>query len=418
MQRFITIVLAGLSVAIVLAVGSVTWRAATVPHVSSQIESADAAIGFAFYAGLDRVLADGSRADLDRTVSSDFVDHAGGTTTARSADELVDQLTSFGETFPGVQLRPRELFPAGSSLIAELPPITTAATRVAGLVLAPTRISGGIEVLRIRRGKVSERWSVPLPAVSVTTVAAASHSYSQGGALSARLFRIDLPPGGELRWRTDDLSVAMVETGTLAITTEEADELGTPVTQKETLVAGAAELLRPGAQIRFRSDSAQVTQLLLFAADRLDSRAPMPFRLEGGAKSKLIWNTYPLFDVTAPWRLEVGRIVVPSTGDVTLGNPSGAGIVLTMQDAPMTLTIDNGKIEHLDEKYAISRLDSPAALAPGGAALLVGADDAMLRTTTGESSAVWLVTIGPIVPSGVENGDPAFELNGPPGRPS
>ena len=159
----------GVSLSIGLIVGIASWRATSFGQTRSVLDAADTTIGYAFYDTLDRVLAGEEHVGWTGIVTDDFVDHAETLGTTQSIDALAARLHAFGQTFPGSHIDVVSIDVNGDSLIASVAPVAHASGSVAGLTLAPLHLGSEVEILHVRRGRISERWAMPLPAVSATT---------------------------------------------------------------------------------------------------------------------------------------------------------------------------------------------------------------------------------------------------------
>ena len=151
------------SIVICSAAGVFAWRTISVDRTLPSLNTANPAVGYAFYAALGEVLAGDEATSLQRVVTDDFVDHESNAETAKGIDELTAELSAFGATFPNVRVAVESIASSGDSLIAQLSPSTLAGGSVAGLTMAPIQVAGSVEVLHIRHGRVSERWATRLP---------------------------------------------------------------------------------------------------------------------------------------------------------------------------------------------------------------------------------------------------------------
>jgi hypothetical protein len=393
MQRYVLILLVSVSMAVALAVGSFAWQAAQFDHGSAAILGADPAVGVAFYAGLNRALAGEPDGEFQALVTDDFVDHADG---ERVPGALLDELTALGHTFPGIQLKVTDIRPSGDDLIVHVVPIVPEPGQIAGLSLTPEGLTGGIEVLHVRRGQVSERWAGTLPSLSATGFDDTAHSFYRSMKLSTSLYRIELQPGSRLSWRADELAVAMVEWGTLAVTIEKPNEIERPVTETVTVAAGEAVSIPRDGRLRLRSTSPEGATLLLFTAYDVSASDPRHFQLEGGAMSTMLWTSPAPFVVLKTTRVQVGRIEIRGAGEVSLAAAPGMEIVAVVQGEPVGVAVQDGRLLQRDAMYAIVPVESPMALGPGDAVQISQASGFDLETTSGDGVPIWLVTIGPI----------------------
>jgi predicted ester cyclase len=386
------------SIVICSVAGVFAWRTISVDRTVPSLTTADPAVGYAFYAALGEVLAGDEATSLQRVVTDDFVDHESTAETAEGIDELTAELSAFGASFPNARVAVESIASSGDSLIAQLAPSTLASGSVAGLTMAPIQVAGRVEVLHIRHGRISERWSSRLPDVRATTFAAAGSTSYIGGPTDAWLYRAQVPPGGELGWLSGTLSVVMVEAGTLSLKSSKADELGVLETQTVQVAAGSAQQLAHQANVRLRSDDGQTIQLLLLDARSTDDQQFTPFKRLGGATSKLLWHTGDPFPLADPWRLEIGRVELPAGFELALSNPLGLETVLEVDAAPVRLSIDSGAITHLETSYTLGPLDPSGVMEAGTAAQLIEAPELRVRGSGPAASTIWVMTFGPTQP--------------------
>jgi hypothetical protein len=157
MQRVTQAALIGLTIAIVLTVGSLVWRAVSFDQHMPVLEAVDPAIGHAFYDGINQVLAGTSTDALEAVVSPGFVDHGGDRHGDRSATKLVEELSAFRQSFPNTRVVVNGIESATGTLVASIAPVEPSGALVAGLPLTMKPLAGGYEVLRVQNGRVTER---------------------------------------------------------------------------------------------------------------------------------------------------------------------------------------------------------------------------------------------------------------------
>jgi hypothetical protein len=397
-------VVAVVSIAVCSAVGVFVWRTVSPERTISDINTADPAVGFAFYAALEAMLNGGETAPLHAIVTNDFVDHDGTAGTTLGFDELTSELSTIGASFPHARIFVESIDPSGDSLIARLSPATLAGASVAELTIAPIQIAGGVEVLRIRHGRVSERWATRLPPVQATTFATGSTTSYTGGPTDAWLYRMEVPPGGALEWVSGPLSAVMVEAGTLSLKTSKEDDLGTLESDTAPVPAGEATLLAHDARVRFQSGDTSDVQVLLLDARSSDGQQFTPFKRMGGATSKLLWHTEKPFQPDGPWRLEIGRLELPAGMEIGLANPSGVETVLGIERAPVHLSIADGTITHLETSYSLGPLNPSGIVDASTAAQLTDTSAMQVRGSGSIASSIWVMTFGPM--SSLPSGEP------------
>jgi hypothetical protein len=393
MQRIVALILVGFSIAMAPMAGLFAWQATAFEQTTSDREDVEPGIAYAFYAGLDRILAGGGSAELEEVVTEDFVDRSEGASTGRSTDELIEQLAAFAASFPQARIEVASVRKAGSTLVVEIVPVLTAPGRVAGVTVTPAPLGRATEILRIERGKVRERWANGLPALSAVTFDEAAGSSNLGASMWARIFRISLSGMSSLAWRAEEVAVVMVEAGSVELTTDVASGSDELVRQSMTIEAGSAVSIPAAAGMHVQSGNYQEAQFLLFAAHRFSSEQAGPFHLDGEATSKLLWKSSMPLWMTGPWRIEFGQLVLSPDMTVALGNTSDADLVLCTDGAPLELATEGGTLMGFGERYAMTVIDSPTALRSGAAIQVADASSATLAAS--DRSAVWMVRFGP-----------------------
>jgi hypothetical protein len=400
MHRLFLLIMIALSTAITLAAGSAAWQTVVLARDGTPIDGADPAVAHAFYRALDRVLA-GESGSLSEVVTDDFVDHSDTGTSGLSADALVERSQEFGQTYPGARLKIERVQVSGSTLIAVVKHDMPAPAQVAGVSLSPKPLGSSIEILRVQRGRVGERWATTPSSMQATTFEAASYGANSNATLSARLFRVTLSAGQELLWRGENPGLVMVEEGSVALTTiEHPADPGIPVRKTTTVAAGTAVAVPHGASMRPADDDEQRTQFLFFAIRYASSNATWTFRLNGGATSEPLWKSSAPFGLAGPWTITAGLVALPPECEAELGSLAGKTTILVAQGGPLHLTAEAGTLVRLDERYRMSAAGALSALPPGAAIQVSNTGSVVLGSSSDPVESVWLITLGPIDPEG------------------
>jgi hypothetical protein len=388
-------VVAVVSIVVCSAVGVFAWRTVSPDRTLPGIDTADPAVGYAFYSALEAALNGGETAPLHAVVTNDFVDHDGATGATLGFDELTSELSAFGATFPRATMSVESIETSGDSLIVRLSPMTLTGALVAKLTIAPIQIASRVEVLHIRHGRVSERWASQSQPLQATTFASGSTTSYVGGPTDAWLYRMKVPPGGALDWVSGPRSAVMVEAGTLSLKSSQDDELGTMVSETTPIQAGEALLLSPNARVRFQSDDLGDVQVLLLDLRTTGETPFTPFKRLGGATIRLLWHTERPIQLEDSWRLEIGRLALPAGLELGLANPAGFEIVLGVEQLPIYLSNDDGTISHLEATYSLGPLNPPGVVDDGTAAQLTGVSAVQVRGSGSTASTIWVMTFGP-----------------------
>lgn len=395
MQRIVFAALVGLSLAIGLTVGTVAWRTASFDRTLPDLGVADPSAGHAFYAGIDQVLAGGDPSALKQAVTGDFVDHVGDGETDRSADELIEDLTAFGASFPGTQIQVTDMQASASSLVAAIAPIAPKPVPVAGMTLTAQASNGGYEVLRIRNGKVSERWTAGLPEISTTTFEAASFTTSATANVATRLDRIVLPRGSSYVHRFGGPAMLVVEQGAVRFGMDFINSANEPEQRMDTLAEGSAVGVKPGARIRLEADGNDPTQLLLYSTQRaMPVDAPSP-TLTGGAASSMLWTSNLPVAEHGAWQVAIGNVRLPGGQGVDLEAPEGTMLLLCSEGGAVQVMAEGGDVETLDASFTAAGEGNASTIDAGAVASVSEAGRVSLRSAPDTAETVWLITIVP-----------------------
>ncbi len=390
MSRFTTALSIGLALAIVLAAGMVGWRITSFAPTQPELDYADPAVGTAFYAALNAVLSGANHGALDEVVTWDFVDHSDGST----ADDLTGRLTAFGASFPGTQLEVLGIDPSANSLVVSLAPVSLDPVTVGGLTLSTQPFDGGYDVLRIRNGKVAERWSNGVPALSATTFAGASLATRGSASMAIRLDRTELPVGAELSWEPGRSNVLMVETGAITVRQDwnQGQELQHEVV---TIRAGDAFPIPSNMKVRIEPAVSEPASVLIFATWKVQpTDVPAPIHSRGAA-SKLLWVSNLPVPPAAGWTVAFGNVSIPQYVNVTLNGGAAMEVLLCTDASAMQVVTGDGSIESLHADLTSIDRSSSATLDDGSAAHVTGATSIELQATADTPGLLWLISISP-----------------------
>jgi hypothetical protein len=395
MQRIIFAALVGLSLAIGLTMGTVAWRTTSFDRTMPDLGTADPAVGYAFYAGVDQILAGGDSSALEQAVTGDFVDHTSGAALDRSTDELVDQLTVFGGSFPGTRLQVTGIEASASSLVAAVEPIAPAPAQAAGMTLTAQPMNGGYEVLRIRDGKVSERWTAGLPQLSATTFDTIEFSPNSTWNVTTRLNRVALPRGTEFVLRGEGSTLVIAEQGVVRLAIDSQGSAGEEHHDALTLQQGEAVRTVPSTRLRLESGGDDTAQALVFSTRRVTAMDVPSHASSGGTTVSLLWSSNLPVTPHGPWHLSVGKVVLPPDGEVTLSSVQGAEALFCSEGGAVHVEAPSGAIESLDKGFTATAQGSSTTLDTGIAANVTDATQITLRPGADVPVTIWLITIVP-----------------------
>jgi hypothetical protein len=378
MHRFILAISIVLSLVIGSTVGLLVWQIASASHALAYLGTADPAIGYAFYAGIDQVLANGDGSALERVVADGFVDHAGIVPVDRSAEELIAQFSELGQSAPGTRIVVNGLSVAPGALVVSIAPLAPMGMAVANVPLTINPLGGGYDILRVRNGKVTERWSNWLPTVTTHTYDA-TLTIEAGFSVAIRLDRLELPNGGRAQMRIKRQSVVVVETGRLQLRLSWTDTSGNPQSSVVLLDAGEAHMFTDDARVDVKNDGAEPARFLRYSTRRVLAGEPWPLAMSGEASSTRLWlGTLPE-QAGGYWRISIG----------TMHLPARAGGVLDVRDESTLLLLGSQGTTHLDTNDGDIYELSP--LSAGEVASVAGVKSVGVRND--DDSAVWVIAI-------------------------
>jgi len=138
---------------------------------SSQVEET----ALDFYQAVNAYLDGGDDASLRRILHPGFATHQSGSSWAGTAEELLHHLDSVRLLYPGIQLEPDAISLGSNTASVTLSVSSQQRLEFAGIGIDPVEVVGRLDVMRIERGLVVERWSsAPLagqleayPAISI-----------------------------------------------------------------------------------------------------------------------------------------------------------------------------------------------------------------------------------------------------------
>ena len=122
---------------------------------SAQVE----ATTLAFYQGVNDYLEDGNDSALRGTLHPKFVNHQPGGSTNGNDQGFFQQLDSIRRFYPGIQIEPHVTPLSSSAASITLSWNTVTRHDFAGIGIDPGDLIGRLDLLRIERGLIVERWS-------------------------------------------------------------------------------------------------------------------------------------------------------------------------------------------------------------------------------------------------------------------
>ena len=393
MQRTMQTVLIALVIAIGLTAGSLAWRVASAPQIAPDIETTDPAIGYAFYQALDEVLASGDGSALDGVVSGGFIDHVGEQ--EQSTGDLVDALMSFGASFPDLQVRVLDMQSASGTLVASIAPVQLTGPMLEGMRISTEPIAGGFEVLRIRNGKVTDRWASGLPDVRLASFADAGLQVGGTFSNTVRLEEIEIPADGSFTWRAFGERVVIVKTGTVAarFPVDRFPGRGHARIENHRRRAGCIEPIgndgNGAGRIRHSGEGTRA------APDPAKGHAHGHDHAGSwaGHDLELLWQSNLPTIPEGTWNLSFARLTLPPGITAALTSDAPSTLLLSAEGDASRIAIDDGELSKLDHTYAPASEGMQTSLDAGTAAFVEEANAVEIASAGSQPATVWLIRI-------------------------
>lgn len=388
------VMLVGLTIAIGLTVGALAWQTTTFERDLPETKAADPAIGYAFYAGIDRLLQDGDASALEETVTGDFVDHRGDSETPGTIETLTERLTAFATSFPGARIDVTGIQESGSALVVTIAPITVPPVDVAGMSMTTPPIRGGYDVLKIHNGKVAERWSAGLPDIATASFPAASLSVSSSTNMATQVMRTELPGDVELTWRSGRTAVLMVESGAVRVN---RSWMQAHAAKDDTVIVQAGEILliSPNMAARLRSANGDAVRLLTFAMWRVTPVEMAASGFSGKASTRLLWTGNLSLSTADRWSVSFGRVQLPASTNISFDGLEAQEVLLCAETSEWHVTALDGVVEAYAADLTRIERAPTRQVDPAAAAHVVGASSIEIESDPDAGGAIWLITIAP-----------------------
>ncbi len=373
-----------------------------------------------FYRAVNTYLDSGDDSPLRRILHPDFVDHDSVSPAGGNAAAYMQQLDSLRALFPGIQLEPAVEYLGSNAVSVSLSLSDRQRHEFAGIGIDPVELVGRLDLVRIERRLIVERWSsaslageletfpplsIDLP-VSLNTLITRVQQISLDDASAptldqfwhlllivqsgeARLDVMDVAPIPVEQWRAGDGRIA----GPAPI------DPGTTV----TLGQMEAVFLPAGTRFRLRGSSARNTTVLAleFGPPVAGEVSPRPPHLLDELEETL-WSGISLSGVGKRLNLSFGHATL--LPQATLSNQEVEGTELIwIGSGAIEMAESNGTMRVRDASGVRSQPNEGIALLQAGDAGAAGpGSDIAYRGTGSAPATAWFFSI---VPAGVETSE-------------
>ncbi len=357
-----------------------------------------------FYDGVNSLLATGDATDLLSQLDAGFLSYSATTHNPASAPDLVAALQGIRSTFPDAHFAVIELDTRNDLVFAAIRISGRSNGTFAGMALDPVMPERLDEVLRIRDGKLVDRWGGDWSPAQFLNVANRIVSTPSGDSMVPELRQWRIVPNGHGDVAGESWRFLVVESGSIgwAISSDAvaaeylsyADGRWDPVRARNRLEPGDAVVLPAGATARFWNSESAEARLLVVEVP-LTKEPPV----SSAGTSFGVTRVLLARGVTVP---SDSRAVVVSIGQVSLPSSSSwqhAGIpiggeLLLVTGGSLDASVEGGPIWIVDEQSAISALH--AAHVDAGRGIAIAGDAGITYRAAGtETMRAWVVTFMP-----------------------
>ena len=380
----------------------------------------------ALYQAINAYLDGGDDAPLRRMLHPDFVNHDPGGSAGGNADTFLRQLDSIRGLHAGIQLAPEVMYVGNNAASVSLSVSDHQKRQFAGIGIDPVEVLGRLDLVRIERGLIVERWSsaplagelapysarsIDLP-ISIHTLVARVQQLSLDGASGPTT-----NPFGHLLLIVQSGEVALDVMGSATIpaviwsldqgrVVDPAPiEPGTTI----TLEPMEAVLLPAGTQFRMWESSHERVELIaLEFGPPVSGDVPATQPLLD-ALGETVWSGISLTGVGDRLTLSFGRATLLPQAKLSTEDIEGTELIW-IGGGSIEMAASRGEVRVHDATGARAQLDDGHALLQTGDVGAAGpGSDIAYRAAGNTSATVWLFSIVPdgIETSGNDDGGPA-----------
>ncbi len=403
----------GLAIALALLTGLVAGLLGRVgnlvPEPVPAWESRAQQVGRAYYDAVDHLLQTGDPGSLTELLGADFRNQAAANEFPIAAEGLVLEYQSLRSSYPGVRQTISDLSGSGSLVIASVTTHGPEDGAFAGVEVEAVLPFEHQEILRIRDGRVIERWTDGTASPHLMTMASIEAT-SMSGAPEMRLFRFGLFAEEKIYARSDVILIVM--SGALKVDQHGREQSmvhryrTSPQQQggiESRIVSDAIELqagdvlIAPaGAEIELRNGSAEPAEFMAISSS---FGRPGGMELANGTAAvtrTLIARGFSLRPETTRYDVHIGQATISAgTSLIHTGIEHGGEFVLPVSGSVdleaaggLVWTVDASQRPLAQERALFSPLEGSA---------VQGADEVRFTASAEHPATFWLVTFTPAV---------------------
>ncbi len=350
----------------------------------------------AFYDALNRALSGGSTEDLAALLAPAFRDHDTASGISRSADEFVESVRALGRTSGAVRLDVTAIEASGNNLMVSVQPVAPGPRAVAGVSVEQDSATPGLEVLRVARGKVVDRWPLGTWGLDATALEEIPFHVPGQPGLAASLIRVEIPTGSVHEWTAALTGFVLIESGAAAVdATHQNGRL-----EASRLDSGDGIEVDAGDRVRLQPETSEPVSVLIYAPIPAAASVPPPSTAidpweSQGVTRTLLWRG-PHQPPGNETMHRLGIIELPAGNEIRLTAPAGVTLLLSIDAGTLDIAVPGGSIELLGDDFALANHEGYVRMAADQAASIATDSELVLRNTADYAVRVLLIATGPV----------------------
>ena len=373
--------------------------------LDAPVIAASSETGTAFYTALNDALGGESLQPLAAMLSGVFVDHDADSGETRSADAFLAAIRAHGVHAQRIRLEPTfiETITSGQ-LIVGIRPVQDGEIAIAGMTFEQSVSQPHLEVLRVERGKIVDRWAPEFSALEVTELVDELPAFSSTIGFTTSLMRIELTGSDERTWQSPERAILMAEHGTLALNIlVDGRSASTVMLENGEFVA-----IPDRSRVRLRISVGSTASVVIYQATRLaavdtgQSGLAASGSAQGGVSS-VMWSGSRYWAASDTLH-RPARIVLPAHGEIRLTRPAGSVLLVGANAAGIDIEAPGGDVTVLGKDRWPMVVDGPVALDATRAGWIQNDGAVLLRNETDRPITLMLVSIEPGPASGEPRG--------------
>lgn len=371
------------------------------PSARSMPVLADARIAQRFYTAIDATLTTGDASQIDAAITPDYADHALPGVSPDGAG-LARAALALRAVYPDVRLSVTELSAGSDRIFARLALSGSAAATVGSIAAPLARSWPQVEILRVAKGRVAERWAQPTGTALLEPIGAAPVDAAPQARQQVTVWKHALQPG-ETSPVIDGPGSILIDDGpvTVAVSTDSTSPVAAQPATGDTQTR--ATTLQPGDRLEVATGTilslpASTHVALANASDAERSALELtiaPIRAVGvGTTSPTDPSVPPVVTGGLPIQLSTGSetarrvsvcAVTIGPGDALATHVVQGAEAVVVQSGELVLQVPSG-VAWWRDGTGINHYDSPRNVAAGSG--YVAEDGALIEVRNASAAPV------------------------------